>query len=123
MKNLSDHTFLKPTKCTLLIYYTIQFCTVKSVQHVSVPCFGTIIRDPYRELHKLYIYSPTNVQFNHINCVILLSYMFRTLNLGSSSGTHYLKSHTIYTNWYNCLHSRTRILYNCAYTLFKANKR
>jgi hypothetical protein len=29
--------------------------------------------------------------------------MFRTLNLGSSSGTHYLKSHTIYTNWYNCL--------------------
>jgi hypothetical protein len=28
--------------------------------------------------------------------------MFRTLNLGSSSGTHYLKSHTIYTNWYNC---------------------
>jgi hypothetical protein len=29
--------------------------------------------------------------------------MFRTLNLGLSSGTHYLKSHTIYTNWYNCL--------------------
>jgi hypothetical protein len=38
------HTFLKPAKCTLLIYYTIQFFTVKSVQHVSVPYFGTIIR-------------------------------------------------------------------------------
>jgi hypothetical protein len=33
-----------------------------------------------------YIYSPTNVQFNHINCVTL-SYMFRNLNSGSSSGT------------------------------------
>jgi hypothetical protein len=30
-----------------------------------------------------------NVQFNHIKCAITLSYMFRTLNLGSSSGTHY----------------------------------
>jgi hypothetical protein len=30
-----------------------------------------------------------NVQFNNINCVIPLSYMFRNLNLGSSSGTHY----------------------------------
>jgi hypothetical protein len=49
------------------------------------------------------IYSPTDVQFNHINCVISLSYMFRTRNLGSSSGTHHLKSHTIYTNWYSCL--------------------
>jgi hypothetical protein len=54
------------------------------------------------------MYSPTNVQFNHINCVISLSYVFRTLNLGSSSGTYYLKSHTIY-NWYNCLHSKTWI--------------
>jgi hypothetical protein len=30
-----------------------------------------------------------NVQFNHINCAIPLSYMFRTLKLRSSSGTHY----------------------------------
>ena len=30
--------------------------------------------------------------------------MFRTPNLGSSSGTHYLKSHTSYTNWHNYLH-------------------
>jgi hypothetical protein len=62
-----------------------------------------------------YIYSPTNVQFNHINCAITLSYMFRTLNLGSSSGTHYLKSHTIYTNWYNCLHSSsiTLLFWTC----------
>jgi hypothetical protein len=53
------------------------------------------------------IYSPTNVQFNHIICVISLSYMFLILNLGSSSGTRYLKSHTIYTNWYDCLHIKT----------------
>jgi hypothetical protein len=33
-----------------------------------------------------YIYSPTNVQFNHNNCVISLSYMFRTPNLGSFQG-------------------------------------
>jgi hypothetical protein len=52
-KLLFFHTFLKPTKCTLLIYYTVIFLTVKSVQHVSVPYFGTIIRDPYRELHKI----------------------------------------------------------------------
>jgi hypothetical protein len=50
---------------------------------------------PQQRLQYLlhYIYSPTNVQFNHINYVISLSYMFRTLKLGSSSGTHYLKSH------------------------------
>jgi hypothetical protein len=40
-----------------------------------------------------YIYSPTNIQFNHINCVTL-SYMFRTVNSGSSSGTYHLKLHT-----------------------------
>jgi hypothetical protein len=34
-----DHIFLKPTKCTLLIDYTITIFTVKSVQHVSVPWF------------------------------------------------------------------------------------
>jgi hypothetical protein len=46
-------------------------------------------------VHFIYIFTVRqNVQFNHINCVISLSYMFRTLNLGSSSGTHHLKSHT-----------------------------
>jgi hypothetical protein len=34
-----------------LLYNTI--FTVKSVQHASVPYFGTIIRDPYSELHKI----------------------------------------------------------------------
>jgi hypothetical protein len=47
----------------------------------------------HMELFYLYIYSPTNVKFNIINCVTL-SYMFRTLNSCSSSGTHHLKLHT-----------------------------
>jgi hypothetical protein len=51
-QNVFYHTFLKPTKGALLIYYTI-FFPVKSVQHVSVPYFGTIIRDPCCELHKI----------------------------------------------------------------------
>jgi hypothetical protein len=34
-----------------LLYNTI--FTVKSVKHISVPYFGTIIRDQYRELHKI----------------------------------------------------------------------
>jgi hypothetical protein len=29
------------------------FFTVKSVQHVSVPYYKTIIMDPYRESHKI----------------------------------------------------------------------
>jgi hypothetical protein len=41
-----DHTCFKQTTCTL-IYYTIHIFTLKSVQHVSVPYFGTIFRDPY----------------------------------------------------------------------------
>jgi hypothetical protein len=46
--------FLNPTKCTFIIYYTIEFLfTIKSVQHVSVPYYGTIISDTYRELRKI----------------------------------------------------------------------
>jgi hypothetical protein len=54
-------------------------------------------------MSELYLKSDKST-INHINCVFLLSYMFRTLNLGSSSGTNYLKSHTSYTKWHNCLH-------------------
>jgi hypothetical protein len=38
--------------------------------------------------------------YNLIKLILLisLSYMFRTLNLGSSSGTNYLKLHTTYVS-------------------------
>ena len=43
-----------------------------------------------------YIYSPTNVQFNHINCVISLSYMFRTLVWVHLQGL-IITNHTLFT--------------------------
>jgi hypothetical protein len=46
-------------------------------KHVGVHCIYKLI--------SIYIYSPTNAQCYHINCVTL-SYMFRTLNLGLSLG-------------------------------------
>ena len=59
---------------------------------------------------KIYLKSD-KCTINHISCVFSLSYMFRALNLGSSSGTHYTKSHTSYTNLHNCLHELFTIVH------------
>jgi hypothetical protein len=47
------HTFLKPTNAHFLFIVQYNSFTVKSVQHVSYQYSGTIIRDPYRESHKI----------------------------------------------------------------------
>jgi hypothetical protein len=47
------HTFLIPTNSHILFITQYSFFIVKSVQHVSDPYSGTIIRDPYRESHKI----------------------------------------------------------------------
>jgi hypothetical protein len=90
---ISQAVQLKTVLCFIVIGSTA--CSSKTVMPGKQKKTGTEDDTLLR-----YIYGLTNVQFSHINCVISLSYMFPTLNLGSSSGTHYLKSHTIYTNWY-----------------------
>ena len=41
--------FLNQQNTHFLFIIQYNFFTVKAVQHVSVPYFGTIIRDPYRK--------------------------------------------------------------------------
>jgi hypothetical protein len=50
------------------------------------------------KLQNLYLKVRKMYNLITFNCVFSVSYMFGTLNLGSSSGTRYLKSHTSYTN-------------------------
>jgi hypothetical protein len=65
-----------------LINYTMSVHTY----HLSTTLCLNIIHT----IHFNFIFTVRqNVQFSHINCAVPLSYMFRTLNLDSSSGTHY----------------------------------
>jgi hypothetical protein len=54
---------------TSYLLYNKNFFTVKSVQHVSVHYFGTIIRDPYREftIRSVHFVGLRNEQSNSSN--------------------------------------------------------
>jgi hypothetical protein len=48
-----SHVTLNQQNAHFLFIIQHNFFTLKLVQHVSDPYSGTIIRDPYRELHKI----------------------------------------------------------------------
>jgi hypothetical protein len=76
------------TNCTYAHRVRILFSVLYGSQHKQRLLSSTELTNCF-----IYIYSPTIVQFNHINFVTLL-YMFWTLNFGSSSGTRHFKLHT-----------------------------